>query len=109
MWTEISEAVQPGLLVIIDGLITLLLGYITVKLPSFAKLWFEGRRSAHLQATLLNGARMALEGKLTGETAIDAIVDYAKRGATEAITYFGASESRLRDMAMAKLHQLLNK
>ena len=109
MWNEIYETIQPSLLLMIDGLITLVLGYITVKLPTVVRVWFEGKRSAHLQATLLNGARMALEGKLTGETAIDAIVDYAKRGATEAITYFGASESRLRDMAMAKLHELLNK
>lgn len=109
MWTELYEAIQPALLVAVDGLLTLVLGYITFKLPVFARVWFEGKRSAHLQATLLNGARMALEGKLTGQTAIDAVVDYAKQGAAEAIVYFGASESRLRDMAMAKLHELLNK
>ena len=109
MWTEILEALQPSLLLMIDGLLALVLGYITVKMPTVVRVWFEGRRSAHLQATLLNGARMALEGKLTGQSAINAVVDYAKVGASEAITYFGASESRLRDMAMAKLHELLNK
>ena len=109
MWTEILEALQPSLLLMIDGLLALVLGYITVKMPTVVRVWFEGRRSAHLQATLLNGARMALEGKLTGQSAINAVFDYAKVGASEAITYFGASESRLRDMAMAKLHELLNK
>jgi hypothetical protein len=104
---DIWQALQPAILVAIDGLVAIILGYIAMKLPPGLRLWFEAKHRATLQSAATNGARRALEGELDGEEAVQEVLRYMGQSAADAITYFGAPQSALRDMAIAKLQEVV--
>lgn len=108
---QVYTIIEPALMTLISTLVTLLLTYVSAKLPTALRLYFDKYHRDALQTALINGARKAMSGDLDGREAMDAVIDYVKTSAPEALGHFskqGLDAAKLDDMAVAKLNEVWN-
>lgn len=107
MLEEILEALAPHFVEMISALITLFVGWTSVRIHSWTGIQIEAKHREALHSAMMNGALMALDGNLSGKKAVDLIVDYARRSVPDAIRHLVKDESVLFRLAEAKLQQIL--
>lgn len=108
-FSDLYGALLPMILQVISAVLGLLL----IRLSSVARerwgIEVEARMREALHSALMTGITGALGRGLSGKEAVAAAVAHAvQRGAPDAIASFGLSEDALADMAMAKLHEVIN-
>lgn len=107
MLPEIWEAVAPHVLEAIGALITLLLGWLTMQARARWGIEIEARHREALHSALTTGARLALDGKLTGKAAVDLAIDYARASVPDAIRALVRDDGVLMRLAESKLRAMM--
>ena len=107
MFTEIWEAVAPGVFEAAGTLLMLVLTWASMTLKAKWGIEIEARHREALHSAIMSGVARAMEGGLTREMAIEAAVAYARQSVPDAIRYLTAPDGILFDLARAKLQQLV--
>lgn len=91
----------------VEHLLEIFLGLAVVYIHRWTGIQVEEKHMRVLQSAALNGVRLAIEGKLTGDALRTAALDYIRRSAPDAISYLGAhSAGILEKLIMAKVHEV---
>lgn len=106
MLSEIFEAIAPHLLEAFGALLTLALGWLSVTAKRKFGLDIEARHREALHSALTTGARLALDGKLTGDAAVNLAIDYARASVPDAIRALVRDDGVLMRLAEAKLREV---
>lgn len=99
----IIDAAMPHILEIFGVLLT---GVITWAANTARQKWgieIEARHRDALHSALMTGARLAAANKLTGQTAVNMVLDYVAQSVPDALAKLAPDAGVLDDLARAKL------
>ena len=108
MLEEIFEALLPLVLEAVSVLLALLLGWLAVQLRRRYGIQIEAAHRDALHTALMSGVSRAIELGLDRRAIADEALAYAKRSVPDAIAALRAEDDLLRDLAVAKLGELLD-
>lgn len=107
MIVEIWEAVAPALLEAIAAVVALMIGWASVYAQRKWGIEIEARHREALHSALTTGARLALDGQLTGKAAVDLAIDYARASVPDAIRALVRDDGVLMRLAESKLRAMM--
>lgn len=102
---EIIVAAAPGLIELFGVALAALLGWAANTARKRWGIEIEAKHREALQSAILNGARMALEGNLTGQAAIRLILSHVQASVPGAVTALQPTKTVLENLAKAKLQE----
>lgn len=106
--SEIYEAVSPALPIAVDGLFTLFIGWLMMRLPPALRTYVERNHREALQAALVTGARNALDRnpETSPGAAVEMILAHVAKSVPDALAALRPRETVLRNLAESKLREL---
>lgn len=100
---HLFEAAKPGLLELCSVAITALIGWAVARARARWGIEIAARHREALHSALLTAARLALANQLTGQAAVEMIVDYARQSVPDALASLNPTSGVLDDLARSKL------
>ena len=107
MVVEVVEALLPLVFEAVSILLALLLGWLAIQLRRRYGIQIEAVHRDALHTALMSGVSRAMELGWDRRAIADEALAYAKRSVPDAIASLRAEDDLLRDLAVAKLGELL--
>lgn len=102
---SIITAAMPQLIEVLGLVLTALLAWVATRLRAKWGIDIEAKHRAALHSAILSGARLALEGKLTGASAIRLILSHVQASVPDAVIALQPPCEVLENLARAKLQE----
>jgi hypothetical protein len=96
-------AIQPIMPSLLGIVITLIVAQVAVAARKLFKIDIEARHREALHTALETAAQLALDRKLTAQSAINLIIGYVQQSVPDAIKALKPNETVLENLARAKL------
>ena len=105
--SEFAEAILPGLYMIVENLVWLLVGWASFKLSKFAGVKIEEKHARWFHQAVMTGVQKYVDSGLDHKATIAAIREHVAKSAPDAIGYLIPGETVFENIVQAKINEWL--